>query len=114
MTAFHKDYKMLDPDDTDADTLIRAAEIGYAEGLHFVYAGNLPGRVGPYENTLCPNCYETLIERAGYVVLDYQLASDGACPKCRTKIPGIWPKSKDEVRLGTPADLYFRVPRPAR
>jgi pyruvate formate lyase activating enzyme len=114
VTAFHKDYKMLDPDDTDADTLIRAAEIGYAEGLHFVYAGNLPGRVGPYENTLCPDCHETLIERAGYVVLDYQLTSEGACPKCRTKIPGIWPKSKDEVRLGTPADLFFRVPRPAR
>jgi pyruvate formate lyase activating enzyme len=79
-----------------------------------VYAGNLPGRVGPYEHTYCPNCHAVLIERFGYVVLDYHLTADGACPKCRTKIPGIWPKSKAEVRTGTVADLYFRVPRPVR
>ena len=43
VTAFHKDYKMLDPDDTTADDLIRAAEIGLEAGLHYVYAGNIPG-----------------------------------------------------------------------
>ena len=98
---------MQDPDNTDAQTLVRAAEIGYAEGLHYVYAGNLPGQVGPYENTYCPNCQATLIERIGYIVLDYQLTADGNCPRCQIKIPGIWPKSKYEVRLGTPADLLF-------
>ncbi len=46
VTAFHKDYRMTDPEDTPAATLIRAAEIGTEEGLRFVYAGNLPGRRG--------------------------------------------------------------------
>ena len=114
VTAFHKDYKMQDSDDTDAGILIRAAEIGYAEGLHYVYAGNLPGQVGPYENTYCPNCHAALIERVGYVVLDYYLTADGTCPHCQTKIAGIWPKSKDEVRLGAPAELFFRAPRAVR
>jgi pyruvate formate lyase activating enzyme len=44
VTAFHKDYKMTDPDNTSAATLLRAAAIGREEGVHFVYAG-LPGRV---------------------------------------------------------------------
>src|SRR5574341_440962 len=114
VTAFHKDYRMIDPDNTDARTLIRAAEIGQREGLNYVYAGNLPGRVGPHEHTYCPNCHHTLIKRFGYVLLDYQITADGACPKCGPKIPGIWPKSPKEVRLGTESDLYFRVPRPVR
>jgi pyruvate formate lyase activating enzyme len=114
VTAFHKDYRMHDPANTDARTLIRAAEIGQAEGLHYVYAGNLPGRIGTLENTFCPSCHATLIERLGYVILDYQITPEGTCPRCQTKIAGIWPKSKDEVRLGTTTDLFFRVPRQVR
>jgi pyruvate formate lyase activating enzyme len=41
VSAFRKDYKMTDPDDTPVDTLVRAAEIGYEEGLRYVYAGLL-------------------------------------------------------------------------
>jgi pyruvate formate lyase activating enzyme len=114
VTAFHRDYHMQDPDNTGARTLIRAAEIGLDEGLHYVYAGNLPGQVGPYEHTYCPNCREALIKRYGYVVLDYQLTPEGTCPHCQTKIAGLWPKSRKDVRLGTPADLYTRMPRPVR
>src|SRR2546427_378463 len=61
VTAFHKDYKMTDPDDTPAATLVRACEIGARAGLHFVYAGNLPGRVGRWEHTYCPLCGDILI-----------------------------------------------------
>jgi pyruvate formate lyase activating enzyme len=56
VTAFHQDYKMTDPSDTPVATLLRAAEIGKSEGLNFVYAGNLPARVGTWENTYCPGC----------------------------------------------------------
>jgi pyruvate formate lyase activating enzyme len=42
-TAFHKDYKMNDPDNTSAETLMRAAEVGRKSGLRYIYAGNLPG-----------------------------------------------------------------------
>jgi pyruvate formate lyase activating enzyme len=89
VTAFHKDYKMTDPDNTPPETLIRAAEIGYSAGLHFVYAGNLPGRVGKYENTFCPNCKATVIERYGFRILKNRIVG-GACPRCKTKIPGRW------------------------
>lgn len=111
VTAFHKDYRMTDPDNTESFTLIRAAEIGYDEGLHFVYAGNDPGQVKSYENTYCPKCNTTLIERFGYLIRDYQITDNGCCPKCGTEIPGIWPKSKDDVNMH---DNYFlRMPRSA-
>jgi len=90
VTAFHKDYRMLDPDNTTADDLIRAAEIGLEAGLHYVYAGNLPGRTRSYENTYCPGCGELLVERVGYRIRVNKLAGRAACPKCSTPIPGIW------------------------
>jgi len=89
VTAFHKDYKMTDPDDTPVSTLVRAATIGKEEGLQFVYAGNLPGRVGDLENTYCPGCGSLLIERNGYTIRTYRLESDH-CPDCRRAIPGVW------------------------
>jgi pyruvate formate lyase activating enzyme len=112
VTAFHQDYRMTDPDDTNAATLIRAAEIGQEAGLHFVYAGNLPGRVGPYENTYCPGCGQVLVERLGYVILGYHLTDDGSCPRCHARIPGLWPGHAGEVRQGEVADLFSRRPRP--
>jgi len=114
VTAFHKDYRMTDPANTDAQLLQRAAEIGYEAGLHYVYAGNVPGRVGQYEHTFCPNCHKAVIERIGYVVLNYTLTPKGACPHCATPIAGVWPTSKHEVRTGTYSDLFSRRPRPAR
>lgn len=90
VTAFHKDYKMTDPDNTPAGSLVRAAHIGQEEGLRYVYAGNLPGMVGPFENTHCPNCQVLLIERYGYHILLDRLTGRGSCPDCGTAIPGIW------------------------
>src|ERR1700747_2430147 len=90
VTAFHKDYKMIDPENTSAETLIRAAEIGKKAGLRYVYAGNLPGEVGDLENTRCPNCKTLLIERFGYLVLGYHLTTNGCCPSCGSSIPGKW------------------------
>jgi len=90
VTAFHKDYKMTDPDNTSPETLIRAAEIGKKAGLRYIYAGNLPGMVGDLENTRCPDCHELLIERFGYRIINYRLTSDGHCPDCGKPIPGRW------------------------
>ncbi len=114
VTAFHKDYRMTEPDNTTVDTLIRAAEIGQEAGLHYVYAGNLPGRVGPYENTSCPKCNRNLIERMGYILLSYDLTSEGTCPSCGTEIAGVWPEDPSQVRLGVDGDLHQRRPRPVR
>jgi pyruvate formate lyase activating enzyme len=90
VTAFHQDYKMVDPDNTTARDLMRAAEIGAAAGLRYVYCGNLPGQVDRFENTYCPGCQELLIARFGYRILLDKLSGAGRCPRCRTAIPGIW------------------------
>ena len=89
VTAFHPDYKMTDRGPTPAETLIRAARIGTAAGLRYVYAGNLPGRVGEWENTRCPECRTTVVERFGFRVVRNRLER-GACPTCSTPIPGRW------------------------
>jgi pyruvate formate lyase activating enzyme len=92
VTAFHGDYKMQNDvaRDTNSDDLLRASEIGRDAGLRYIYAGNLPGRVGDWEDTRCPQCNETVIERYGYLIKNYTLTADGRCPKCETVIPGRW------------------------
>jgi len=99
VTAFHKDYKMTQPENTDSKTLIRAAEIGREAGLRYVYAGNLPGNVGEYEDTLCPHCEHQVVKRSGYVIRKYEITSEGKCPKCGGKIAGLWPKDPSTVGL---------------
>src|SRR6201989_895135 len=61
VTAFHADYKMQDQRDTTVEDLLHAVEIGQNAGLHYIYAGNLPGMVEKWEDTRCVNCAETLI-----------------------------------------------------
>lgn len=114
VTAFHPNYRRLDPPPTSVATVMRAAEIGYEEGLHYVYAGNAPGRVGRFENTYCPQCSALLIGRVGYVVTAYHLTAEGTCPQCGTKIAGKWTANPQSVRLGSAADLWFRAPRRPR
>jgi pyruvate formate lyase activating enzyme len=95
VTAFHQDYKMVTPDDTRAEDLLRATAIGREAGLKYVYAGNLPGKVGSLENTRCHTCGKTLIERYGYAIDEYSLTADGTCPACHTPIPGRWSSQFD-------------------
>ncbi|MCA1620160.1 MAG: AmmeMemoRadiSam system radical SAM enzyme [Acidobacteria bacterium] len=90
VTAFHRDYRMTENANTTAEQLVRACELGREAGLRFVYAGNLPGRVGRWENTYCPACDELLVERRGYRILRMRLGADGLCPRCAEKIPGVW------------------------
>ena len=111
VTGFHKDYYMTDPDDTSAETLVRAAEIGAEAGLNFVYAGNRPGEVGDWENTYCPGCRTLLVERFAYVILGYHLTDDGHCPKCDVAIPGVWPKTGSSVHTGSRRDVFRRRPK---
>lgn len=87
VTAFHQDYRMTDSPPTSAHMLKRAVEIGYHEGVRFVYAGNIPGLEA--ENTRCPSCSAVLVERTGFQVKRNLLRS-GRCGSCGTEIPGIW------------------------
>jgi pyruvate formate lyase activating enzyme len=106
VTAFHSDYKMNDTQNTRPEDLLRAAEIGKAAGLKFVYAGNLPGRVDDLEDTRCAHCRSTLIRRYGYFIEEYRLKPNGCCPDCGSPVPGRWAERFE----GQIADRPFSVP----
>jgi pyruvate formate lyase activating enzyme len=86
-TRFHPEYLLKNLPPTPVETLDRAIKIAGAEGLHFVYVGNVPGH--PAENTYCPKCHKVLIERTGLMVTQNRL-KHGKCPDCQTAIPGKW------------------------
>jgi pyruvate formate lyase activating enzyme len=90
VTAFHQDYRMTENANTTVEHLLRACELGREAGLRYIYAGNLPGRVGRWENTYCPSCDALLVERYGYVIRQANVTASGNCPSCSTRIPGIW------------------------
>ena len=102
VTAFHQDYKMTSPADTSARDLLNAVKIGQEAGLKYIYAGNLPGRVGNLEDTRCHRCDSTLFRRYAYLIEDYRLTSEGRCPDCGTPIPGRWSSRFAGQRTASP------------
>jgi pyruvate formate lyase activating enzyme len=108
VTAYHPDYRMDENPPTPSATLRTAAEIGQEAGLHYVYAGNLPGKVGSLEDTHCPQCSQVLIRRTGYTIRAYNLTAEGKCPHCGTIIAGVWPDDPASVSLNG-----FGLPRRA-
>lgn len=87
-TAFHPDYKLVDRPPTTAATLREARRIALAEGLKYVYLGNIRGIGGGC--TDCPVCHSSLIERDGYAILNYQLTAEACCPSCGVRIAGYF------------------------
>jgi pyruvate formate lyase activating enzyme len=90
ISAFRPEYKMSDRSRTASTQIHQAIEIGYENGLHYVYGGNLPGYQGDHENTRCHHCGTLLIARGGYLLREYRITEQGACPDCNTLIPGVW------------------------
>jgi pyruvate formate lyase activating enzyme len=102
VTAFHPDYRMTDVGSTTAAMLQRAARIGREAGLKYVYAGNLPGRVGDLEHTCCSQCGEIVIARRGYLIQKYALSPEGGCPACGVPVPGRWSRAFGGQRTSMP------------
>jgi pyruvate formate lyase activating enzyme len=86
-TRFYPQYLLKALPPTPVQTLETAREIALAEGLHYVYIGNVPGNPG--EHTYCPSCKSLLIRRSGFRV-EFDHFQNGACTQCGKKIPGIW------------------------
>jgi len=86
VTAFRPTYKLKDAPPTSAKTIRQAAEIGRKAGLSYVYGGNIPGED---ENTVCPSCGETLVERFSFRVARNGVV-EGKCPKCGEGVAGVW------------------------
>jgi pyruvate formate lyase activating enzyme len=85
-TAFHPDYKMTDVEATPLATVRRARAIALAEGLRYVYTGNVHDTQGG--TTTCPQCDQPLIERDWHRLLRYDLDASGRCAHCGTAIAG--------------------------
>jgi pyruvate formate lyase activating enzyme len=77
---------------TPVETLVRFRELALAEGIHYVYLGNVPGDVGCH--TFCHGCGQQLIERQGYNVIVRGLVG-GKCRHCGAVIPGVWSPETD-------------------
>ena len=91
ISRFMPAYKMTDLPSTPVETLRRARELGLAEGLHYVYLGNvLESGSG---DTLCPECGRVLIQRSGLGVRFNQIRN-GGCPYCGAPIPGVGMEGK--------------------
>jgi pyruvate formate lyase activating enzyme len=86
-TQYHPAYLLKNAPGTPVATLERAKAIADAEGLHYVYIGNIRGHQG--ENTYCPQCGRMLVERAGFAIRQ-MLIRNGMCPFCMQVIPGVW------------------------
>ena len=86
-TQYHPEYLLKNLPITPVSTLERAKAIADAEGLHFVYIGNVPGH--PAQNTYCPKCRKMIVERVGFVASE-MLIKNGKCPFCQQPIPGVW------------------------
>ena len=86
ISRFFPTYKLTDVPSTPVETLRRARDIGLEEGLKYVYMGNV--RTPNGEDTICPGCHRTLIERHGFGVISNQI-ENGCCPDCKARIAGV-------------------------
>ncbi|HNU83296.1 MAG TPA: AmmeMemoRadiSam system radical SAM enzyme [Thermoanaerobaculia bacterium] len=86
-TRFHPDYQLLNLPPTPVATLEAAWELARAEGLRYVYVGNVPGHPG--NHTHCPACGAICIERRGFFTTAVRLR-DGACTACGARLAGVW------------------------
>jgi pyruvate formate lyase activating enzyme len=87
-SAFHPDWKMMDVPSTPPQTLTRAREIALANGLHYVYTGNVHDKEG--ESTYCHQCHTRLIGRDWYVLSDWNLDEHGRCKNCGSVCAGVF------------------------
>jgi pyruvate formate lyase activating enzyme len=107
-TAFHPDYKMTDIAATPPATLTRSRDIAIAEGIRYVYTGNVRDRVGG--TTFCRGCGKPVIVRDWHEILGYDVTDSGRCRYCAAALPGRFERflpphgrRRIPVRLGVAA-----------
>jgi len=87
ISRFMPMYKLTQLPPTPVDILQKASKIARAEGLKYVYIGNVPGYGN--KNTICPKCGKTVIERRGYSIVQNHI-KNGKCKFCGNPIVGTW------------------------
>ncbi|MFN8179645.1 MAG: AmmeMemoRadiSam system radical SAM enzyme [bacterium] len=104
-TAFHPDWRMLDVPSTSPAALTRARRLALANGLRYVYTGNVHDEEGG--STFCASCGAKLIGRDWYHLTAWNLDGAGRCCACGAALPGVlearpggWGPRRQPVRLG--------------
>ncbi len=90
-TAFHPDWKMLDVPSTPFDTLRRSRDIAIANGMRYVYTGNVHDLTG--SSTYCHGCGDVLIGRDWYELSTWNIVMEdghGACARCGAAVVGVF------------------------
>ena len=82
---FHPDYKMMHLPNTPVKTLEEHCKIARAEGLRYVYVGNVPGH--PWEHTYCPECKVVAVKRLGFDIISWNLDAKNRCLSCGYQLP---------------------------
>ena len=80
-------HKLTQLPSTPLLTLQKARETALSEGMKYVYIGNVPG--ANLEDTICPKCKKTVVERKGFRVIQNNIV-DGKCKFCGYKVAGVW------------------------
>lgn len=89
VTRYYHAYQASErglPRATPVKTVEKAYRIGKEVGLDYVYTGNIPGH--RWENTSCPSCGKTLIERGSFLK-EKVLIEEPKCPNCGKEVPLI-------------------------
>ncbi|MBC8359416.1 MAG: AmmeMemoRadiSam system radical SAM enzyme [Candidatus Aminicenantes bacterium] len=86
ISRFHPSYEYTNTYSTPIETLRMALSIGEKEGLRYIYIGNV---MGESENTLCPSCGKTVIQRQGFFTSTNKV-KDSKCSFCGNPISGIF------------------------
>ncbi|MGA7476483.1 MAG: AmmeMemoRadiSam system radical SAM enzyme [Thermoplasmata archaeon] len=95
LLRFHPDYRMMDLPETPVATLEKLHRVVKAEGLDYVYLGNVWGH--PLEHTYCPGCGSIAVRRLGFTIKSWRLDPENCCRKCGMKIPIVGRLPEDYV-----------------
>jgi len=87
LLRFHPDYRMMEFPNTPIPTLERLHGIAKAEGLDFVYLGNVWGH--RLEHTYCPGCGAVAVQRYGFAIRSWNLDDENRCRACGRAIPMV-------------------------
>ena len=87
-SRFHPEHKLTHLPPTPVETLVRARDTARAEGLRYVYVGNVPG-LAEAGTTWCPQCRKAIVERDIFAVTRLAIVK-GQCGFCQANIAGVW------------------------
>jgi pyruvate formate lyase activating enzyme len=86
VSCFHADYKFTSYPSTPNYTLKLAYDLGKAQGLHYIYAGNVRGWG---QDTVCSQCGRVIIKREGFQITESHLVGNN-CLFCQATLPGVY------------------------